>query len=183
MFSHICSRKFKLKVQFRQFFSVSGLPIRNAVAGSDVYHILNLHSSSWNMFILTICVWVLAFIVSCNVVNSQAADENEQITDVHRILFEKFVPLDNMHHERDFVAKDNKCHPCLQAYSQCNSLHEVCPLYYDPVCGCDGHTYGNKCFATVIHCNRCFKKGACPNPPPPEESGHGFSSPVDWVPQ
>lgn len=35
----------------------------------------------------------------------------------------------------------------------------ICPLFFDPVCGCNGQTYSNACFASCEV--RSFTPGAC----------------------
>lgn len=35
----------------------------------------------------------------------------------------------------------------------------ICPLFFDPVCGCNGQTYSNACFASCEV--RTFTEGAC----------------------
>lgn len=44
---------------------------------------------------------------------------------------------------------------------QCEVRPQVCPLVFDPVCGCDGQTYSNTCFAAMAGV-RVESLGECP---------------------
>ena len=54
----------------------------------------------------------------------------------------------------------NTC-PCIIPDHNCNPDDIVCPLNYDPVCGCDNSTYSNACEARYFGCNRSWKPGKC----------------------
>ena len=55
-------------------------------------------------------------------------------------------------------AKDNDSQDCINTTKISNT---VCIEIYDPVCGCNGITYPNSCYATTFNGVKSFTKGAC----------------------
>jgi len=54
-------------------------------------------------------------------------------------------------------------HCCCDYAGVCVDLPQACPLVYDPVCGCDGRTYGNACEAAVAGVS-IDHRGPCGDP-------------------
>ncbi len=59
------------------------------------------------------------------------------------------------------IFEEGACYQTADAAGTCKSPPEVCITLLAPICGCDGKTYGNSCFARREGVSVAFK-GACP---------------------
>ena len=55
-----------------------------------------------------------------------------------------------------FISCDKDRGECVE-----ESCFDAVPLYYQPVCGCDGITYPNSCYAATFNGVTSYINGAC----------------------
>lgn len=97
--------------------------------------------------------------------NTDIMFDNENIT-TDTLLSSGFYTLNNSieassHLEAKTYLPSVVAAVCRISPEQCNPNNYVCPLNYDPYCGCDGKTYENYCTSRYIYCNSKSKKGCC----------------------
>jgi len=68
--------------------------------------------------------------------------------------------------EKDQFCRTAEGECAADAEGECASIPTVCPLAREPVCGCDGMSYGNECFAngeevSIAHMGECIPETVC----------------------
>ena len=120
-------------------------------------------------FIIFIRTLALACVLTANVYSELRGDLNgDGVVDGDDL---SIFSEDYGKSETDCVDNDD-CPPgyyCKKAVGDCegkgicSARPDVCPLIWDPVCGCDGETYANLCLAAAAGVN-VMHKGECPMP-------------------
>ena len=112
--------------------------------------------------------------------NSADCDDGDECT-FDYCINGQCVYEDNPDCAPDWCWSDWMCGPnqycsfpgCYAETGTCVDIPEVCAMYYSPVCGCDGVTYGNICFLQAASQSMAYE-GVCEGPV--DQDGDGWTS-------
>lgn len=143
---------------------------RNLLCGSlceDMQSKSRLAAQNMGLFKLMCLIAVLNLMIFCQLVDAsegRTSANTQHLRHLPRIPNEaasRFADDCNFPTESPSAAPSILCSPCLVSAAECNPNNYVCPLNFDPVCGCDGTTYSNNCTARYYGCNLCSTPGQC----------------------
>ena len=75
-----------------------------------------------------------------------------------------------------FFINSNAQTSCVDSTLMDTTIWSPCISLYNPVCGCDGITYDNYCFAALLGGNTSYTSGPCSSNPPQSSVCENFDS-------